>query len=214
MRAATWLSIQKRGIIGVMNNKGRRTVHISQEKRKKGRKNRRKLGSSTQEHNITPFLESCYHATRHQIPCNTCQCYPTQQLNMPLPTCGGVNQLGSRAITPKVGVPEVDKAAIGTAGVMGGGAFVMGVLSAETPLTGLPQRALLHRMSRFVSAAPETIWKLGLNPVMSLAQDCTALQVILSWLYVRWPLGCEDAWDALTARGEEGGHRRRGRAGN
>ena len=69
-------------------------------------------------------------------------------------------------------------------------------------------------MPRFVSAAPEAVGELGFGSVSPLIQDGATLQVVLSWLYVGRPLGGKDAWDALAARGEEGGCRRRWGAGD
>ena len=111
-------------------------------------------------------------------------------------------------------MPKVDKAAIGAAGVMGGGALVVSVLGAKTPPTGLPERAFFYRMSRLISAASEAIWELGFGLMMPLAHDSTMLQIVFSWLYIRWSLSCKDAQDALAARGKEGSHGRGRRAGN
>ena len=111
-------------------------------------------------------------------------------------------------------MPEVDKAVVGTAGIVGGGALVVSMLGAEAPLTSLPQGAFFDHMPRLVSAAPKAVGELGLGPMLPLAQDSAALQVILSWLYIGWPLSGKDAWDTLVARGEEGSHGRRRGAGD
>ena len=111
-------------------------------------------------------------------------------------------------------MPEVDKAAIGAAGVVGGGALVVSMLGAETPLTSLPQGALFDCMPGLVGAAPEAVRKLGLGPMSPFAQDSAALQVVLSWPYIRWPLGSKDAQDVLTAGRKESGCRRRWGAGD
>ena len=84
----------------------------------------------------------------------------------------------------------------------------MSVLSAEAPLASLPQGTFLNYMPRFISATPEAVWELRFDPMMPLAQNGAALQVILSWLYVRWPLCGKDVWDALLVRGEKGSCRR------
>ena len=111
-------------------------------------------------------------------------------------------------------MPKVDEAAIGTAGVMGGGALIVSVLSAETPLASLPQGAFLNCMPRLVSTAPEAIRELGLGSMSPLAQDSTALQVVFSWLHVGWSLSGENAWDVLVMRRKEGSCRRRWGAGD
>ena len=66
-------------------------------------------------------------------------------------------------------MPEVDKAAIGAAGVMRGGAFIVSVLGAEAPPTGLLQGAFFNCMSRLVSATPEAVGELGLGTMSPLA---------------------------------------------
>ena len=111
-------------------------------------------------------------------------------------------------------MPKVDEAAIGAAGVMGGGALIVSVLGAKTPPASLPQGALLDGMSGLVSAAPEAVGKLGFGAMPPLAQDSPALQVIFSRLYVGWPLSGEDARDVLVARRKEGGRGRRWGAGD
>ena len=68
-------------------------------------------------------------------------------------------------------MPKVDEAAIGAAGIMRGGAFVVGVLGAKTPPAGLPQGALFNHVSGFVSAAPEAIRELGLGSMSPFAQN-------------------------------------------
>ena len=102
-------------------------------------------------------------------------------------------------------MPEVDEAAIGTAGVMGGGTLIVSMLSAEAPLTGFPQRAFFNRMPRLVGTAPEAVRKLGFGSMSPLAQNSMVLQVILSWFYISWPLSGEDAWDVLIVGREESG---------
>ena len=111
-------------------------------------------------------------------------------------------------------MPKVDEAAIGAAGVMGGGALVVSVLGAEAPSTGLPQGAFFNRMPRFVSVTPEAIRELGLGSMPSLAQDGAALQVVLSWFHIGWPLSGKDARNMLVTGREEGGCRRRWGAGD
>ena len=98
-------------------------------------------------------------------------------------------------------MPKVDEAAIGAAGIMGGGAFVVGVLGAEAPSASFPQRALFDCVPGLVSTAPEAIGELGLGSISPLTQNSAALQVVLPWLHVGWPLSSENAWDALTMRG-------------
>ena len=73
---------------------------------------------------------------------------------------------GGRAIAPEVGVPEIDEAVIGTAGVVGGGALIVSMLGAKIPLTGLPQGAFFDCMSRLISTAPKAIWEFWLCPMM------------------------------------------------
>ena len=103
---------------------------------------------------------------------------------------------GGGAIASEIGVPKVDEAAIGAARVMGGGALIVSVLGAKTPPAGLPQGALFNHVPGLVSAAPEAIGELGLGSMSPLAQNSAALQVILSWFYVGWPLSCENTWNA------------------
>ena len=105
-------------------------------------------------------------------------------------------------------MPEIDKAAIGAARIVGGGAIVVSVLGAKAPLASLPQGAFFDCMPWLVSAASEAVGELGLGPVSPLAQDSTVLQVVLPWFHVGWSLGGEDMWDVLTMRGEESGCRR------
>ena len=105
-------------------------------------------------------------------------------------------------------MPKVDKAAIGAAGIVGGGALIVSVLGAETPPAGLPQRAFFDRMPGFISTAPEAVGKLGFGSVSPFAQDGTAFQVVFPWFNIGWSLSGKDAWDALTAGGKESGCRR------
>ena len=111
-------------------------------------------------------------------------------------------------------MPEIDKAATGTAGVMEGGALIVSVLGTEAPPASLPQGAFFDRMPGLVGTAPKAVGELGLGSMSPLAQDGAALQVILPQLYVRWSLSGEDARNALTAGGKEGGCRRRWGAGD
>ena len=66
-------------------------------------------------------------------------------------------------------MPEIDEAAIGATGVMGGGALIMSMLGAETPLAGLLQGAFLNRMPGLVSAASEAVGELGFGTMSPLA---------------------------------------------
>ena len=66
-------------------------------------------------------------------------------------------------------MPKVDEAAIGTAGVVGGGALVVSVLGAKAPLAGLPQGALFDHVPGLVSTAPEAVRELGLGSMSPLA---------------------------------------------
>ena len=103
-------------------------------------------------------------------------------------------------------MPKVNKAAVDAAGIMGGGALIMSVLGAETPPASLPQGAFFNRMPWFVSAAPKAIREFGLGSMSSLAQNSAALQVVFSWLHVRWSLSGENAWN--VTRRKEGSCRR------
>ena len=116
---------------------------------------------------------------------------------------------GSGAVTPEVGVPKIDEAAIGAAGVMGGGALIVSVLGAKTPPAGLPQGALFDCVPGLVGTAPETVGELGFGTMSPLAQDSLALQVVFPRLHIGWPLSGEDAWDMLGARRKAGGRGRR-----
>ena len=110
-------------------------------------------------------------------------------------------------------MPKVNEAAIGAAGIVGGGALIVSVLGTETPPAGLPQGAFFNRMPWLVSTAPKAVWELGLGSMSPLTQDSAALQVVFSWFHVGWPLSGEDTWDVLVTRREEGGRRRRWGAG-
>ena len=111
-------------------------------------------------------------------------------------------------------MPKVNKAAIGAAGIARRRALIVSVLGAEAPPAGLPQWAFFDHMSGLVSTAPKAVRELGLGSMPPLAQDSAALQVVLPWFYVGWPLSGEDVWDALTMKRKGGCHRRRWGAGD
>ena len=72
-------------------------------------------------------------------------------------------------------MPEVDKAAINTAGIVGREASIVSVLGAKTPAAGLPKGAIFDDVTRSVMVALETIGKLDLSSPTPLAKYCAAL---------------------------------------
>ena len=116
---------------------------------------------------------------------------------------------GCRTIATKVGVPKVDKAMISCTGVMGGGAFVVGMLSTKAPVACLPKGALLNPMTGCILISPETVQEGDLVPLMLLAKYGVAFQTVFSFFNIRWTLGGENTWNPIITGGnkESGGGR-------
>jgi len=102
-------------------------------------------------------------------------------------------------------MPKVDEAVVNTAGVVGRGALVVSMLSAKTPMTGLPKGTVFDNVTRGVVIAFETIRELNLSSPTLLAKYCAASPTVFSFFDVRWTLGSENAWDLIiTGREKEG----------
>ena len=112
-------------------------------------------------------------------------------------------------------MPGRDKAALLSAGLVGGGAFIMHVVNGEAPAANLPQRAVVLVMVRGLFIAVKAIrvrgrglfvFALGARERANTTfADCTALHAVLtfSWgpFFFRWSLGCEDTGDEVSRRG-------------
>jgi len=90
-------------------------------------------------------------------------------------------------------MPEVNEAAINTAGIMGGGTIIVSVLGAKTPATSLPKGAIFDDMTRSVMIALETVRELDLSSPTLLTEYSAVFQTVFSFFNIRWTLGSEDA---------------------
>jgi len=132
-----------------------------------------------------------------------------------VPLCFGIRNLqfvakmssqSRRTIATKIGVSKVDKATVSCTGVVGGGALIVSMLSAETPTTRLPKGAFLDPMTGCVLVAPEAVWENDLVSLTPLAKYSMAFQTVFSFFDIRWTLGGENTWNPIiTGWNKEGG---------
>ena len=108
-------------------------------------------------------------------------------------------------------MPKIDKTAVSCARIVRGGAIIVGMLGAKTPVASLPQGALFNPMTRFILIASEAVWELDFVSLTSFAKYCTVFPTVFSLFNIGWALGSEDMWNLIITGGNkesggEGGH--------